>query len=93
MWNQNKDLAQNFLKPYEVGVGTNSGGESLIHLYSQIFLDKSSTIVLTDFTNAFNLGNRQQALTLLEKHFPHLVNLFNCTFGVASPIYYGKHII
>lgn len=73
------DKDTSILKPHQYGVGVPNGAEAIVHSVASIqeTLADDEGILQIDFTNAFNLVNRDRMFALVKEHYPALSNLVN----------------
>ena len=69
--------AEAYLMPHQFGVGVRGGCEAVVHATRQTLSDDSlqeeeKWTLLIDFSNGFNMGDREAMLAEVREHFPQL---------------------
>jgi hypothetical protein len=86
------------LNPHQLGVGTKSGCEAVLHatqaLLSDVQIpDGSKWILQVDYTNAFNTMDRSHIIKEVREHAPGLSAFVEWSYGGHTPLFFGEHLI
>ena len=78
--------AASYLHPHQLGVGTKSGCEAIIHVTQAIITDQainydSKWILQIDYINAFNCVDRSHLFKELRAHAPGLSSFVEWAYG------------
>jgi hypothetical protein len=90
--------AASHLNPHQLGVGTRSGGESIIHATQAILSDSTipannKWVLQIDFKNAFNCMDRTHLFEEVREHAPGLSAFVEWSYGSKSWLFFGDHIL
>ena len=82
------------LSPQQMGVGVESGAESIIHA-ARMILEEDPTLHLlqADFKNAFNEIGREFILAEVEARLPELLAFVSTCYGSSSRLFFGEHTL
>ena len=82
------------LRPHQMGFGTPSGTEAIVHATQNFISCKTSGVILKlDYANAFNSVFRSQILHVARDHVPHLYPFILQSYGSPSRLFYGEKFI
>ena len=88
-----KEKVKNYLSPYQVGVGVPNGAEGIIHSVERIIREvgdeKDLVMLKVDFTNAFNLVNRDVFLDQVQRICPEILPWVVYSYSQAAVMYAG----
>lgn len=87
-----KDMST-YLGDFQFGVGVPCGGESILHSVNRILHQKgnssSMTMLLVDFSNAFNLVSRSAMLQEVRIHCPSISKWVDFCYSQPPRLYYN----
>ena len=80
------------LRPHQLGVGVESGAESIVHA-ARVVLEEDPTlhVLQADFQNAFNEISREFILAEVEAQIPELLAFVSTCYGSSSHLFFGEH--
>ena len=82
------------LRPHQLGVGVESGAESIIHAARMVLEEDPTLHVLqADFKNAFNEIGREFILAEVEAQLPELLAFVSTCYGSPSHLFFGEHTL
>jgi hypothetical protein len=85
-----------YLSPLQLGVGTRNGAEAILHAMNRLIADPTSShgsvVGLVDFSNAFNVVNRNVMLDEVLERFPILFNWVQYSYGTNATLFSGSDI-
>lgn len=90
-----KDMA-NYLGNHQYGVGIPCGGESILHAANRLMKLKGTenniTMMLVDFSNAFNLVDRTTLIREVRDKCPHISKWVEFCYAQPARLYYNDSI-
>ena len=86
--------AEAYLMPHQFGVGVRGGCEAVVHATRQTLSDNSlqeeeKWTLLIDFSNGFNMGDREAMLAEVREHFPQLYPWVASCYSQHSHLNFG----
>ncbi|KAL6533604.1 hypothetical protein OROHE_013437 [Orobanche hederae] len=91
-----KDMAA-YLQNFQFGVGVSGGAEAILHAVnryiSKHYADASLTMLIVDFTNAFNLVDQTTMLLEVRKLCPSISPWVEYLYGQSTRLYVGDYYI
>ena len=83
-------------QPHQLGVGTTSGAEAVVHACRNFFGDAGSTnkvLLKIDFKNAFNTIRRDCVLQKVFESFPQIYFFVYQAYATPSNLFFGKEVL
>ena len=85
------DKAASMFRPLQVGVGTRSGCEAVIHSVRQLVEeDPDLMICQTDFISAFNQCDRKHIMEAVKEKMPEMLEYVKTCYGDESVLFFGE---
>ena len=92
-----KRVAEAFLAPLQVGVGTSNAAETILHVFNRVVsseeLDENVTFLQLDIDNAFNSVHRPSFLHEVQEHFPQLLPWVQYSYCCSAILFTGSDVI
>ncbi|XP_026392264.1 uncharacterized protein LOC113287662 [Papaver somniferum] len=86
-----------YLGSHQFGVGIPCGGEGIMHAANRLLELKGThctqTMLLVDFTNAFNLVDRATLIHEVRNHCPSISRWVEFCYSTPARLYYNQHIL
>ena len=91
-----RDNLGNFFRPFQLGFGTKNGSEAIAHAIRR-YISFPHTIekllIKLDYSNAFNMINRNTILLRAKEHIPQFYNFIAQCYKNPSYLSFGDKII
>ena len=90
-----KEDIDKLLLPHQLGVGVSGGAEAVIHSVASCMenLEVDEAILQIDFSNAFNLVNREVFLKIVKESLPGLLNVANFLYANKGRLVITKDML
>lgn len=86
-----------YLGKYQFGVGISGGGESIMHSANRLLESKGTqnnlTMMLIEFTNAFNLIDRTTVIKEVRNKCPSIPKWVEFCYAIPTRLYYNEAIL
>ena len=83
-------------QPHQLGIGTTSGAEAVVHACQNFIGDAGSTnkvLLKIDFKNAFNTIRRDCVLQKVFESFPQIYFFVYQAYATPSNLFFGKEVL
>ncbi|XP_026442067.1 uncharacterized protein LOC113341381 [Papaver somniferum] len=91
-----KDMST-YLGDYQFGVGIPAGGESILHAVNRLLEmnghSEEMSMMLIDFSNAFNMVSRSQLIKEVRLHCPGISRWVEFCYSRPAKLYYDHYIL
>lgn len=86
-----------YLGNHQFGVGIPCGGEGILHAANKLLEmkghDNSMTMLLVDFSNAFNLVNKTVLVREVREMCPSIASWVEFCYSIPARLYYNESIL
>lgn len=91
-----KDMTE-YLGTYQFGVGIPCGSEGIMHAANRLLemkgCESNMTMLLIDFSNAFNLVDRSTLIKEVRAHCPSIARWVEFCYSTPARLYYNDNIL